>query len=131
MKTDQVYHIVIHNPTHCEAVQRRLFELGYDWSIGKKRVDHLDAASLQAGIDPMGITYATRPKWGASWTNKPHRVITLDDLYGPEFCKPQTVDVKLNDSHKAVVSRDSIKVGCQTFPISVLDELVKARDSLK
>lgn len=38
--------------------------------------------------------------------------------------------VKLNDSYTAEVFKDKLVVGCQTFPISILDELVKAHKSL-
>lgn len=38
------------------------------------------------------------------------------------------VEVKLNDNHSAIVNKNGIVVGCQTFPLSIIDELVKARD---
>ncbi len=41
-----------------------------------------------------------------------------------------TVEVVLNKNHKAVVSEDGIVVGCQTFPLSIVDDLQKAIDSL-
>lgn len=40
------------------------------------------------------------------------------------------VKVKLNDDYDAIVSKDTIEVGCQTFPISILDELVEARKQI-
>ena len=43
----------------------------------------------------------------------------------------ESVIVKLNNKYTAVVEKDKIKVDCQYFPISVIDELVNARDSLK
>ena len=39
------------------------------------------------------------------------------------------VTVKLNDSHDAIVTKDKIKVGCQTFSIDIIDKLVEARNS--
>lgn len=44
---------------------------------------------------------------------------------------PTEVTVKLNDSYSAVVSKDTVKVGCQTFPIDILKKLQTAADSLK
>ncbi len=43
--------------------------------------------------------------------------------------KPKSV--VLNDKHTALVYKDKIVVGCQTFPIDVLHSLVAARDSFK
>lgn len=35
--------------------------------------------------------------------------------------------VKLNDKHTAIVTKDGVKVGCQDFPLSVIDDLVEAK----
>lgn len=43
---------------------------------------------------------------------------------------PKTISVKLNDRHTAVVSSEGIKVGCQTFPLGVIDALVTAREEV-
>ncbi len=40
-------------------------------------------------------------------------------------------EVVLNDNHTAIVTKDTIKVGCQAFPISVLDALNKAYEKVK
>lgn len=45
--------------------------------------------------------------------------------------KASTRRVKLNDSYQATVSKTEIKVGCQTFPVSVLKELMKAVEELE
>jgi hypothetical protein len=44
---------------------------------------------------------------------------------------PKVVKVKLNENHTAEVSKDGIKVGCQTFPIGIVEELEKAIKSLE
>jgi hypothetical protein len=44
--------------------------------------------------------------------------------------KPDSVKIKLNDTYDADVTKDTIVVGCQTYPISILDELIAARKSL-
>jgi len=41
-----------------------------------------------------------------------------------------SVEVVLNDSYTAIVSKDTVKVGCQTFPITVLKALVAAHKKL-
>jgi len=43
---------------------------------------------------------------------------------------PKTKEVKLNSEYSAIVSKDTIKVGCQTIPYEAVKEIVKAHDSL-
>lgn len=56
-----------------------------------------------------------------------------DLIYDMGFVKLPTLSpsVTLNSSHTAVVTPKGIKVGCQTFPLSVVDELVKAVKEVK
>lgn len=51
--------------------------------------------------------------------------------YGPIPPKPTSISVRLNDSHTAVVTLDNIKVGCQDFPVTVVDEIKKALHTLR
>lgn len=44
--------------------------------------------------------------------------------------KPASVSVQLNNSHTATVSKDTIKVGCQEFPIDVIEKLIDAKNQL-
>jgi hypothetical protein len=41
------------------------------------------------------------------------------------------IDVKLNDNYIAMVTKDSITVGCQTFDVSILKELNDAYNKVK
>jgi hypothetical protein len=43
----------------------------------------------------------------------------------------QPVFVQLNEKHKAKVSKDSIEVGCQTFPHSIVKDLADAIAKVK
>ena len=43
---------------------------------------------------------------------------------------PQECKVKLNSDYTATVTKETIKVGCQTFPVSILKDLQKALESL-
>jgi hypothetical protein len=43
---------------------------------------------------------------------------------------PTDIDVKLNGSYTATVSKGSVKVGCQTFPIEKIHEIVEAHNKL-
>lgn len=40
------------------------------------------------------------------------------------------IEVKLNETYNAKIYMDKIQVGCQTFPITILDELLKAHNKL-
>jgi hypothetical protein len=40
------------------------------------------------------------------------------------------VSIPLNSEYTAIVSEKEIRVGCQTFPIEILDKLVKAHQNL-
>ena len=62
-------------------------------------------------------------------------LIVLHDKMGCNFpyknhVEMNQIDVKLNDKYTAKVSKDSITVGCQTFPTSILKELSEAYDKL-
>ena len=66
--------------------------------------------------------------------NKGYAVVVSDDIlaYPVELVKltAKSKEVVLNESYTAKVYSDKIEVGCQTFPISILDELIEARNSL-
>lgn len=40
-----------------------------------------------------------------------------------EVAKPEYISLKLNEDYTAKVYKDKLTVGCQTFPISILDDL--------
>lgn len=54
--------------------------------------------------------------------------IGFQDIFKIEFPKNQSV--KLNSEHTAVITSKEITVGCQTFPLSIIDDLVRARDKV-
>lgn len=62
-------------------------------------------------------------------------VVVLSDDYlsfPVEMVKlaPESKTVKLNENYEANVYQDKIVVGCQTFPISILEELKNTHSSL-
>lgn len=117
-------HFEINNPAHSTAIQLRLFELGYLWvndSVGG--VAFTGSGSLQIRTDDKKITHMPNREWGSE--NGHHR-LTLDDLYAPPFTKPESIIVPLNDLYSAEVTKESLIVGCQKFPASVIDALVEA-----
>jgi hypothetical protein len=44
---------------------------------------------------------------------------------------PEYIEVKLNDSYTAKIYKNKIKVGCQEFPIEIVEKLKKALGELK
>lgn len=44
--------------------------------------------------------------------------------------KPKTISVKLNNQYTAEISKDSVKVGCQSFEYSKIEEIVAAHQKL-
>jgi hypothetical protein len=49
----------------------------------------------------------------------------------PPGFEPLTVEIRLNSRYKAIVSKDGITVGCQKFPLTVIDQLTKAQAELQ
>ena len=54
----------------------------------------------------------------------------VDKMVRDLFVTKKSVTVKLNDEYNAVVSNETVIVGCQTFPISKLLELVEVYKKL-
>jgi hypothetical protein len=77
-----------------------------------------DGAGYSSGQIAMFKSHAT------------HREITLDALLKELSPKPD-ITIELNSEYKAIVSADKVKVGCQTFPISKVAEILKAAESLR
>lgn len=64
------------------------------------------------------------------WRENPDRseevsVQTFVELMRKAARKEESV--KLNDKHTAIVAKDGVKVGCQSFPLSVIDDLAEAK----
>lgn len=75
-------------------------------------------------LDDYGIVYGSMGDGEYTWPEDATEIIE----YIKKGCKPP-VTVKLNDKYDAIVSKDTVVVGCQTFPIDIIDKLVKARNS--
>jgi hypothetical protein len=62
---------------HSEAIQKRLFELGYRWSDGSNQVINADVEFLFAS-DDLVIGFSRYPDY---FKSAPHAECTLQDLY--------------------------------------------------
>lgn len=66
----------------------------------------------------------------ASHYKDSNKEISFAELFALDLITPKSKFVVLNKEHKAEVFKDKIVVGCQSFPITILDELIKARYEL-
>lgn len=103
-----------------KVIQKALFELGFGWiSTGTQEETNSRYYGEKAFINVEGkkMSISSYPDY---------ECITLEQLFAMGE-PPKPIKVKLNSEYTAEVS-DEIKVGCQMFPISILDDLVAARD---
>jgi hypothetical protein len=105
----------VKSPQHSTAIQKRLFELGYEWEAQGKVV--------RRDEEPFLFTYED---WAITFSNNGdeyfvrhiHTEATLDDLYSPEF---------LNEDSS---NEDAFK---QAFPelCRIADEMIEALNKIK
>ena len=116
----------VHSPEHSEAIQKRLFELGYEWCVCGKTVNHTEAPLLTCYEN--GSIYKNSSYDG--YDARPNKEATLDYLYSLPIKKE--VHVRLNDSYVAayVAGNDFVEVGSQKIPIKAIIELVKQIEEL-
>ncbi len=94
-----------------------------DWVAFEKKYHQSTYPYVQVSISSKSISGSG---CGSTFTTL-DEVLTL--ISTP--VKPTNVEVKLNDEYTAVVTKDTIVVGCQTFPISALTALNEAVNKLK
>lgn len=98
----------------------------------------LKATGLKSSVDDYGKTAIT---WeptipsldlsGAKFREeRNHQRLSLPEFIAFVLNRPKKVEVKLNKEYTAKFTATSFSVGCQTFPLSVIDELVKARNEV-
>jgi len=105
----------VHNEQHSEAIQKRLFELGYKWSNGDVGVADTKKSYLYAD---SSFGYGTTNDF---FEKDDRKEATLDELY--KMSKPNTV--KLNDEMTAEIYDDKVVVGCQEFTHKSIKKLYK------
>ena len=104
----------VHSPQHSEAIQKRLFELGYEWFYHKAICVYLDEKYLY--LESNEITYGTTE---STYNQKTNTEATLDDLYSSEF---------LNEDDS-----DDVDAFKQAFPelCRIADEMIEALNKMK
>lgn len=78
------------------------------------------------GFDSRTVSHGTE----SFYKTDGYECLTIDEAI--KFLKNiSVIEVVLNSDYTAIVSETEIKVKCQSFPIGVLEELVKARNQLQ
>lgn len=117
------YQINTPTPEHFKKLIKCLFSLGY-------KFDSFDSANDLSKRHPYCYEWiiiadeSNKSMSGNHSSRMDYKTITFDEFLALE--EPLIIKVKLNDGHTALVSKDGIKVGCQTFPLSIATELVAA-----
>tara|TARA_R110000868_G_scaffold217413_1_gene467486 strand:- start:633 stop:1034 length:402 start_codon:yes stop_codon:yes gene_type:complete len=118
------FYLVIHNASHAKVVQDRLFDLGFYW-IGLDR-DRKDLTHFPIDFIEVNAHSKGRMVRKQSDDSRPtSQLISMDDLFEMQL-KPDFSEVKLNSEYSAKVYKDKIVVGCQTFSVGIIDDLVLA-----
>lgn len=102
-------------PEISKVVQKELFGRGCEWSSGGKNVIHADQRILAIHHRNKNIiTHGDAPEL---------KRLSLEEFFSQS---KKEVSVTLTDSWTAVVTKDQVKVGCQTFDIKKVEELISA-----
>jgi hypothetical protein len=102
-------------PEISEVVQKELFKRGYEWEGWDRDgvVRYTDARILAINcFHKKAITF---------WHIGSMKQITLKEFFSQSR---KEASVTLTDSWTAVVTKESVKVGCQTFDIKKVEELI-------
>jgi len=114
-------------PEAHKIVQTKLFELGYVWSgTGRStKIDNVHARSLQVNLTTTGrITFHHEEEYSAG--GKCFTAFGQETEWVEFASDSDVVKIQLNSDYTAEVSKDGIKVGCQTFPLEVVKQLAAA-----
>lgn len=128
MSTTYDWHFQIESKTkekHFNLI-RCLFAIGYKSDNAQTAIEYVQKHGFRypwTVVNPVIKMFSGNlNKWDRSKT------ITFNELL--EFDSRPIVEVRLNADYLATVSCDGIKVGCQTFPLSVAQELLNAVESI-
>lgn len=114
-------------PEAHKIVQTKLFELGYVWggTVGGTKVGHTHAKSLQLNLTISGkMTFHHEDEYSAG--GKCFTAFGQETEWVKFASDSDVVTIQLNKAYTAEVSKDGIKVGCQTFPLEVVKQLAAA-----
>lgn len=129
--------IIIRSKEHYELVKNKLISLGLNESGDKdKAVDGYENLIKRWPVDPcVSNSIYNKTHIGCQDAEFYRRA---SNLYGDQISTDQLlqfeaakeISVILNNQYTAILSSSGIKVGCQTFPLEIIDKLVDARKQL-
>lgn len=123
MKRKGGFFILVHNKEHSEAIQRRLFELGYSWRESGKVIKNTHGKYLCFKEYKDNVTFGMDVEFASS----EYKQISLCDLYKLNV----RFTISLNDDYKAIVKDGFVKVGCQNIDFDKIYELHDAIELYK
>lgn len=97
---------------HSEAIQKRLFELGYGWCDGK-RVMFTEKSFL---FLDTALSYSISEDY---FIKHYFKETTLDELYKMTPVKK----IRLTSAYEAIVKNGFVEVGCQKIEFERIEEL--------
>lgn len=97
---------------------------GRDTVIYANHYDYLQFSFYKEGWDVTHTIGEFRDK------SHPYETITIEEATKRLMGHEKTHEIKLNDDYTATVSKNQVTVGCQTFDISLVRQILKAADSL-
>jgi hypothetical protein len=125
-------------PALNKVVQKQLFKMGWTWDKESKVINN-DLRCLNT--DKLAINIPRRE--GMITYNcdnsleHNHGIHQYDHYYvnagwddWTKIVNTSPVTIKLNSEYSATLEGGVVNVGCQTFPIEILDKLVKAHQNL-
>lgn len=117
------YQIETSNPVEKKVTLAALMAMGFDKG-SKCSLDEL--IEFLVGFDTI-VIYTENKTLSGNYT--PHEYCgpstTLTEFI-KEFTTYISVEVILNDKYTAIVSKDGIRVACQTFPLNIVEKLAAA-----
>jgi hypothetical protein len=122
------------NTKLAEALVHRAIELGYRKCADVREVA-ADCLCITPESDDSNIYHASSCGGldGSRYPDDYQRGCLYALFHGTQYAHKGTrvASVKLNDNYSAEVSRDTVKVGCQTFPASKIAELAEALEKVQ
>lgn len=121
------YQIATTNKTEKRATIAALLAIGYR-NNNDKSLEYSEGVLKDY---PVIVVYTDNKTLGgnAAIRDSGRMVITLSDFL--KLHAEVVVEVELNKEYTAQVSKDGIKVGCNSFPLSVIDKLVEALNKVE
>ena len=129
LKVRNRYKIEILNPEHSAFIQRMMIDYGFVWGAGTTDIKNTRYKYLVFYMNSLQILHA-----GSYSEADEMDMIKTDELMSL-FLRKKVVShkVKLNDDNDAIINTEdsTFTVGCQTFNITVAQEITDRYNQLK